>query len=302
MNLICPNCGSPQTPYLVGKDENRNCSDTSFHWYRCDTCGVASIGDPPADLGMYYGSDYYAIPARARLEELATRENAKMAAVLPYVKEGKLLEIGPAFGVFTRRARQEGFAVTVIERDQRCCEHLKAMGDVEVVNADDPVAAMEGLPQFDVIALWHVIEHLPAPFAFLDAAARHLRPGGVLALAAPNPASWQFKVMGAHWPHLDSPRHLHLLPASAITSYCESRKLELLRLVTDDSDAKSWNRFGWQRLLMNRLPGKLLQYAGFVVGALLAAVLSSFESGQMRGSAYTLTLRKQSESNGENPQ
>jgi len=39
---------------------------------------------------------------------------------------------------------------------------------------------------YDVITLWHVIEHLPNPWEILDAVYASLKPGGVLALASPN--------------------------------------------------------------------------------------------------------------------
>lgn len=292
VNATCQNCGSAQSLLYKASDENRRLSKEIFHWVRCGNCGLISLADPPADLGRYYDGGYYEIPDEERLDQLAARENSKMAAIMPYAKSGRLLEIGPAIGAFSRRASRAGFKVTVIERDARCCEHLRVGGGIDVINADDPVAAMEGLEPFAVIALWHVIEHLRNPFEFLDAAARVLRPGGLLVLAAPNPEAWQFTVMGSRWPHLDAPRHLHILPAQALVENCARLGLEKLRLVTDDEDARSWNRFGWQRMLMNRLPGRLGQIAGFVAGAILSALFSPFECGPMRGSAYTLTFQK----------
>jgi len=292
MNPSCPNCGSSQNPYFSVRDENRRCTDEVFSWFRCSKCGIISLGSPPNDLSLYYGSDYYKMPTVQRLEVLATRENAKMEAILPYATGKRLLEIGPAFGAFARRAYREGFDVTVIERDKRCCEYIRAMGDIQVVHEEDPVAAMKKLPPFDVIVLWHVIEHLRDPFLFLTAASGCLRPGGLLVFATPNPEAWQFKVMGVHWPHLDAPRHLHILSASAITKYCEAQGLKPLRLISNDEDSRSWNRFGWQRLLMNRMRGRIFQLVGFALGTVLAALMSPFELAPMRGSAYTMTFRK----------
>ena len=70
-------------------------------------------------------------------------------------------------------------------------------------------------PDYDVITMWHVLEHLPDPFAAVRHAAELLRPGGRLVISVPNIASLQARIGGDRWFHLDLPRHrMHFTPRS----------------------------------------------------------------------------------------
>ncbi len=287
----CLHCGRTLTPLFEAHDENRRCPG-HFSYARCENCGLISNLTPPPDLQPYYAEEYYAIPSLARFARLAVRENCKMNAVSRFVSGGHLLEVGPAFGVFAMRAKRDGFAVTCIERDPRCCEFLERQVGVQAIRADDPVALLPQLPAQDVIALWHVIEHLEAPLEFVDAAAANLAPGGILALGTPNPDSFQFGLMGKAWPHLDAPRHLHLIPAQVLIDRARGKGLEPRLLDSDDADARSWNRFGWQRLIMNRISGKIGTAIGILAGTALSLATLPAERRKMRGSAYTLVLQK----------
>ena len=227
-----------------------------------------------------------------QLQKVADKDRNKINTVLRFVSAGRLLEVGPAFGVFAWQAKQAGFAVDVIEMDRRCCDYLQDTLGVNVTQSDNPPDAMQALPQHEVIAIWHVLEHLPDALAFMCAASANLVSGGVLVIAMPNPEAWQFKVMGRHWPHLDAPRHLTLIPETWMTRQAAELGMEKVYLTSDDSDARSWNRFGWQRLLMNRFAGKFLQRAMFVVGYALSFVMTPFDRKDFRGSAYTIVFRK----------
>lgn len=288
----CPLCCGKTQPRFTAIDENHRVSDVRFTYLKCSACQGIFLDKPPDDLGQYYQSEYYAIPPLERLQQVADKDRNKIDTVLQFAASGRLLEVGPAFGVFAWQAKQAGFVVDVIEMDARCCEYLQHTLGVNVTQSDNPVAAMASLPQHEVIAIWHVLEHLPDPLAFLRAAAANLKPGGVLVIAMPNPDAWQFKVMGRHWPHLDAPRHVTLIPQAWIARQAAELGLEKVYLTSDDSDARSWNRFGWQRLLMNRFTSKFMQRAMFVLGYGLSLVMAPFDRQNFNGSAYTIVFRK----------
>ena len=248
------------------------------------------MANVPQDLGRYYAQTYYQIPPFEKLKKIARADNYKIEIVKKFIKTGSLLEIGSAFGVFAYQAKTAGFKVDAIEMDQRCCEHLRKVIGVNAVKSDRPDKAVEAMEPHDVIALWHVLEHLPNPWECLAAMARNIKPGGILVIATPNPEAFQFRVMGVRWPHIDAPRHIHLIPNKLLIEYLERFNFQPALLTANDKDARSWNRFGWQRYLMNRFSNKWLQGCSFILGYVIATFMSFFE--REKGSAYTIIFRK----------
>jgi 2-polyprenyl-3-methyl-5-hydroxy-6-metoxy-1,4-benzoquinol methylase len=246
----------------------------------------------PSDLARYYPNEYYELPSLQRLAKIAAADPFKIDLVRRFAARGRLMEIGPAQGVFAFQAKRAGFDVDVIEMDSRCCDHLNNVVGVNAIWSAAPHDVLPTLKSYDVIALWHVIEHVPDPWALLNTVAQSLVPGGILVIATPNPDAWQFRIMCGAWPHLDAPRHLYLLPATVLTPRLVAAGLERVHCTSTDRDAKRWNRFGWQRLLMNRMPGRWSERAGYVAGLAISAALAPFEAGGMRGSAYTVVFRK----------
>ena len=288
----CPICRSSAAPQLEARDENRRCSTLVFEYSRCNACGSIFLTNPPADLGLYYEAGYYQIPSVSKLQANNRKDRTKIDIVNRFAPGPRLLEIGPAFGVFAFAAMQSGYDVDVIERDERCCTFLRDDLGVRVIQSETPHEAVGALSKHDVITLWHVLEHLPDVPAMIDAAARNLVPGGVLVIAVPNPQAAQFALMGRHWPHLDAPRHLSLVPAHTLAALARRHGLDPILETSDDADSRRWNRFGWQRLLMNRFRSRLMQKAMFVAGYPIAALMAPFDCRAMRGSAYTMVLKK----------
>ena len=274
-------------------DENRRISNVIFSYMKCLACHTIFLAEPPLDMASYYQSSYYQIPTLSKLKLLARKSTTKIDTVRRFVQQGRLLEIGPAFGVFAYQAKQAGFDVDVIEMNQRCSDFVRQELEINAVCSDKPHEAIQSLPKHEVIAIWHVLEHLYDPLAFLQAAAHNLKSNGVLVIAVPNPDALQFRLMGRRWPHLDAPRHITLIPADILTKKARELGLEQVSLDSDDGDARSWNRFGWQRLLMNRFSNKIVQKLMFVVGFFLAWLMAPFEQKQIKGSAYTVVFRKQ---------
>jgi 2-polyprenyl-3-methyl-5-hydroxy-6-metoxy-1,4-benzoquinol methylase len=72
---------------------------------------------------------------------------------------------------------------------------------------------------FDVVTMWHSLEHVHDPLAVLRAASQLLTPGGRLLVAVPNVDSLPFRWFGPAWLGLDLPRHLtHFTPATLSAS------------------------------------------------------------------------------------
>src|SRR5208283_2364158 len=119
-----------------------------------------------------------------------------------------------------------------------------------------------------------------------DHLTRLVRPGGRLFLAFPNTSSWQARLFGKDWFHLDPPRHLSLVPPQTVAAYLQSRGFKLLaaRHLCLEQNTYGWlqsalNRadhhrnFLYERLKRNRsyLPGR--STASVLVHAALAGLM-----------------------------
>jgi SAM-dependent methyltransferase len=171
--------------------------------------------------------------------------------------------------------------------DERTCEFLRSVAGVEAVQSADPAETLTRLGMFDVITMWHVLEHLPHPCETLRAAAEALAPGGVMVLALPNPASFQFALFRRYWTHLDAPRHLALIPAAAIEGRTHNWGLSTELETATDRGGLGWNHFGWQMSLRN-----LSRKAPDLLSRAAARAARPLERRDLSGSTYTLVLRK----------
>jgi len=247
MTTRCSHCGSEATPYLVSKDYNIAITENEFRYFKCTGCGLLFISPVPDDLGRYYPQSYsaYEKPTVDELQLKSGLETSKLKIIQNYVTSGRLLEIGPASGGFAYLAKVSGFEVDCIEMDKNCCEILRDVIQVNAVNSNDIVEAFGGLGHYNVIVMWHVIEHLINPLEVIEVAARHLAPGGILVLATPNPRSIQFKTFKSYWVHLDAPRHLHLIDPAIIAKKVLSCGFQVVSLTTKGEYNSKFNDFAW---------------------------------------------------------
>jgi SAM-dependent methyltransferase len=198
-----------------------------------------------------------------------------------------LLEIGAGTGLFARAAVLDGFEVTAIEMDADCCQYLRDVVGAEAICSDRPEEALRDLPEFQAIALWHVIEHLEKPWALLEQAARKLAPGGAMVIATPNPRSLQFRLLGRNWAHVDAPRHLFLIPPEALEAKAKTLGLRHVMTTTSDPAGRHWNRFGWEYALRRHPAERPATPAKRALSLALTLALRPFETRGLAGTAYT---------------
>jgi SAM-dependent methyltransferase len=103
---------------------------------------------------------------------------------------------------------------------------------------------------FDLITITHVLEHIRDPHQMLADGIRLLKPGGVIAVAVPNIASWQARFTRGSWFHLDLPRHLWHFSETWLSAALHELGYELQNVRRLDL---AHNIFGWLQSLLNCL-------------------------------------------------
>ena len=292
--ITCPYCNGISRLVVTGRDFNRAISDEEFHLFRCDKCGLMFINNPPENLSRYYPSDYHAMPLSAEgLDPFLPGQRFKIELLNRFVAGGSLLEIGPSNGMFCRLAQKAGFEVSAVEMDENCVRFLQDKLGVRAIASANPAAILDAEDlTYDAICLWHTIEHLHRPWEMLAQAARRLRLGGVLLVAAPNPDAWQARLLGARWPHHDMPRHLYALPIPWLTNFAKTQGLSMEFVTTRDEGSLYWNRFTWAMLLRSKFRNGILRGLTWRVGMLFGHLLEPWEGREGRGACYTAILRK----------
>jgi len=288
----CPLCAGPAAHAFTTRDHNRRVRDEPFVYVRCSVCGVLSLRDVPDDLTSFYPQDYFVLPAIDELRALGRAQRYPIELVQRHAGGGRLVEIGPGNGIFALQALDAGFDVTAIEIDPAAAQHLRTTLGIEVIESGAPHDALAGRGPLDAVVAWQVIEHVPQPWALLQASAEQLAPGGVLVLATPNPAAFGLRMLGGRWPHVDAPRHLFLIPHGALIARARALGLEPVLLTATDPIGRMWNAFAWQYLLRRPGASRLRELAARAAGIAIAGLLAPIERRGIRGAAYTVVLRK----------
>ena len=294
MRATCPLCKRDSRLYFRTRDLNRKITQENFHYYHCSSCSLIFLSPIPNDLGKYYPNNYYSIPSSiSELAKVAESERYKIDIVKQFASRGRLLEIGPAYGSFTYLAKQAGFDTEAIEMDSNCCRFISETIGAKAIQSKDPSEALKNVNNYSVIALWHVIEHLPDPWKTLESLSDKLQPGGFLVIAAPNPDAFQFRVLGRLWPHVDAPRHLALVPLSLLTKQLSLLGLRQVWSTTVDKGTLGWNTFGWVYFFTNFTNLRYIKTGLAIIGRITSIILGPIERMKGLGSAYTVVFQKE---------
>ena len=124
---------------------------------------------------------------------------------------GTLLDIGCGTGDFLVEAKKSGWATTGYEPNEHASILAKAKGITLVKKLSELEAHT-----FDVITLWHVLEHIPNLEEQIVELNRLLKPGGKLIVAVPNYKSYDAVYYKEYWAAFDVPRHLWHFSQSSI--------------------------------------------------------------------------------------
>ncbi len=211
----CRYCGTENlTVWCKATDRNRMAGIQSFTVARCRNCGILQTSPQltPEEMTAYYPNEYFPDPDHS--EALRVAERRKVALVQRFCARGSLLDIGAGIGLFVREAADAGFSAEGIEISQQAVDLGKRSLGVRLT-AGDPLELQIPASSYDIVTLWHVLEHLSSPHTVLQRIFRILRESGTLFLAVPNAGSIQARLFRSRWFHLDVPRHqFHYTPVT----------------------------------------------------------------------------------------
>jgi SAM-dependent methyltransferase len=133
------------------------------------------------ELRGYYAACFDTSPAGP----VARLSRSWLEALARHASGGRLLDIGCGTGIFCHVARDYGWVSTGIDEAEEAVAFARDRYGLDVRIGSFETLALESRA-FDLVTMWDVIEHSRDPCRLLEAAARSLRPGGLLGLSTPN--------------------------------------------------------------------------------------------------------------------
>lgn len=220
----CPACGSAQIAKVL-QAKDYTVSQEVFDIWQCGNCTLRFTQNAPDknSSGKYYDSPDYISHSNTKqgfinkvyhkVRNITLDDKRRLVQKQSTLKKGTLLDVGAGAGAFLHVMKEKGWAVTGIEPDETARKNAKENYGVEL-KEESALNNFEA-GSFDVISLWHVLEHVHDLHGYINSFMRLLKPKGTLFIAVPNYTSKDAQTYGEHWAAYDVPRHLyHFSPRS----------------------------------------------------------------------------------------
>jgi 2-polyprenyl-3-methyl-5-hydroxy-6-metoxy-1,4-benzoquinol methylase len=256
---------SESNSYLIVKDYT--VSKETFSLLHNKEYDLLKTHPTPAleSLAKYYESEDYISHTdskRTLFEKLYhfVKERAIKSKVALITKEnkikGKVLDIGAGTGDFLVEALKQGWTVKGFEPNNQA----KNLAINKGVSFTEDLFAYEE-NSFDVITMWHVLEHVPNLEEYVKNIKRLLKPKGTLIVAVPNYKSYDAQFYGRFWAAYDVPRHIWHFSKTSIKRLFSDVDMDLFHV------KPMWFDSFYVSMLSEKYKtGKMSLIKGFLVG------------------------------------
>jgi 2-polyprenyl-3-methyl-5-hydroxy-6-metoxy-1,4-benzoquinol methylase len=273
----CPVCGSDGEFSFASRDLMYD-KQEKYRYLICRNCKSEYQVPPPnaAQIASFYPEEY---DQYAPLKKQKRRSHAKTAVLkyhygyahiaappmlyrlgfrvlaaikykdeLPYVVDGRALDIGCGNGRFIRSMNSLGWRCEGVEFSETAVAVCRQAG-LKVFHGELEKAGFDN-ESFDLVTARHLVEHVADPAMLMTEIARILKPGGKAVFETPNNRSFGKKIFGKLWFANEVPRHLVLFNAESLALLAEKNGLRLLYSKTFASPKILLN--SWDYLTGNR--------------------------------------------------
>ena len=234
---VCILCGAREAELFQD-------ADGPHRVVRCKQCTLVFVDPlpPTNELEQHYDEAYYSEWISTQKVPRETLWHDRLDELRRYKNKGRLLDVGAGDGTFLRLAKEAGFEVCGTEISAYAGERIG-----ELYSAPISIGGLHeaGYPSehFDIVTLYHVIEHVDDPARYLSEAHRILRTGGLLVVACPNVESKffyltyflfkgkRFRLFSRH----DKEVHLYHFSPHTLKMLLENKEFSLVSFGLDDA-------------------------------------------------------------------
>lgn len=196
---------------------------------------ITSPQPSPENLGKYYESNDYISHTDSKrslfekayhfVKGIALKNKLNLINNCRSTK-GNLLDIGAGTGDFLLTAKQNGWNTIGVEPSEKA----RGIAIRKGIQFADSTKELES-DSFDVITMWHVLEHVPNLEIQIKELKRLVKPNGTLIIAVPNFKSYDAKYYGKFWAAFDVPIHFWHFSKTAIKLLFEKENIKLEKVL-----------------------------------------------------------------------
>lgn len=246
MNNKCPWCNSENNSQFL-KLKDYFLTQEEFEILECDNCKLlfTSPCPTPEIIGKYYKSEDYLshneekkgivpmIYNRVKKINIKNKFNIAIGNQQPTIN---ILDIGCGVGDFLHYAKTKGCKVTGIEPNEEARKIAERKLNSQILSPDE----LANIPNnsYDIITMWHVLEHVADLKTEIFHLQRLLKKNGTLIIAVPNYKSYDATFYKDKWAAYDVPRHLNHFSQTSIKNIFDKTELQLI-----DIKPLKWDSF-----------------------------------------------------------
>lgn len=237
--VACYFCGENAcTDFVTGQDDLTG-KPGSFRFVTCDACGLA-YQNPRLNVERikdYYDDEYISHRKKTdwgvltwfynRGMEKHDRQKDKLASrYVSLDRDSEVLDVGCGAGTFLTRMR-ERYGAKISGVDFKDLSHLPGFDQIEFhcgLFYEQDLAEQ----RFDLVTMWHFLEHDYDPIRTLQTAGSLLKPDGRLVIEVPRLDCVSFRMYRERWPGLQAPQHTVLYNREMLLKVVEKSGLEVV--------------------------------------------------------------------------
>ncbi len=237
--IKCYQCGSEEADYLLTGEEDLTGKEGQFQYVTCTNCGLAYQNPRVAveQIKDFYDSEYIAhrkkkdwgvlTPLYERAMTKHDRDKDKLVSeYVSLTKESRVLDVGCAVGTFLLHLREkydchisgvdfkEDLTYPDFDKIDFHCGLLYEQNNLEEAS-------------YDLITMWHFLEHCYNPVESLKKAKNLLKPGGKLVIEVPRLDSFSYKLFKEKWPGVQAPQHTIMFDKKHFIKMAEAQGLKV---------------------------------------------------------------------------
>jgi len=225
----CILCGGSRRNFLYSQDR--------WQVYQCSDCKLGVLDPRPGneELTKLYQQEYFQDQYKQELRidspEMAKRldqEKQRLRFFRSLKKKGKVLDIGCGRGYFLLACRNKGYQVEGVDLSADVAAYVRRELNIPVhVGETNDVRIPDG--SFDVITMWHALEHTTDPNINLQKARQWLKDDGILVVDVPNYAGHDAVKTWNHWLGWQLPYHLYHFTDESLTALLRKHGFAVIR-------------------------------------------------------------------------